>query len=210
MSNIAKWRKFSREELEDIIKNSFSLREVARKLGYAQDGGGTIASLKRMCEELNFDTSHFKGQAWNRGNYNYDAYQYGVPKKRGKTFSDPIIALRGRRCECCGLEKWLDKPINLEVHHIDGNRYNNDLNNLQLLCPNCHSYTPTFAKKGDKPEILEEDFVQALREARSIHQALVNLDLVPMGGNYDRAYRLIEKYNLTHLKESTRNGESAE
>lgn len=47
MSNIAKWRTFSKEELEQIVKSSYSTREVARKLGYAQDSGGTMASLKK-------------------------------------------------------------------------------------------------------------------------------------------------------------------
>jgi len=61
MSNKAKWRNFSREELSEIVKDSYSNREVARKLGYAIDGGGTMASLKKMYEELNLDTSHFKG-----------------------------------------------------------------------------------------------------------------------------------------------------
>lgn len=47
MSNKAKWRNFSKEEIEEIVKNSYSNREVARKLGYQQDGGGTMASLKK-------------------------------------------------------------------------------------------------------------------------------------------------------------------
>lgn len=43
------------------------------------------------------------------------------------------------KCERCGLSTWLDQPIPLELHHIDGNHYNNDFNNLKLLCPNCHA-----------------------------------------------------------------------
>lgn len=62
MGNIAKWRKFSLEEISEIVKNSCSNREVARKLGYAIDGGGTMTSLKKMYQELNLDTSHFKGK----------------------------------------------------------------------------------------------------------------------------------------------------
>lgn len=41
-------------------------------------------------------------------------------------------------CECCGLSEWMGKPIPLELHHIDGNHYNNKFENLQLLCSNCH------------------------------------------------------------------------
>lgn len=201
MSNKAKWRNFSKEEISEIVKNSYSNREVARKLGYAVDGGGTMASLKKMYLELDLDTSHFKGQGWNKENYNYDVFTNGTKKKNGKSTANAIINLRGRKCECCGLTEWLQQPINLEVHHKDGNRSNNDLSNLQLLCPNCHSYTPTFSRKNSNCAIPEEDFVQALQESRSIRQALILLDLNPAGRNYDRAYELIERYNIVHLKE---------
>jgi len=61
MSNKAKWRNFSESEIREIVKNSKSFREVAGKLGYVKDGGGTITSMHKMCEELNIDTSHFLG-----------------------------------------------------------------------------------------------------------------------------------------------------
>lgn len=201
MSSRAKWKNFSYEELSEIVKNSYSNREVARKLGYATDGGGTMASLKKMYQELNIDISHFKGQGWNKENYNYDSFTKGTKKKKGKSTAEPIIALRGRKCECCGLTEWLGQPINLEVHHKDGDRSNNELINLELLCPNCHSYTPTFTRKNTNCTVPEEDFVQALQESRSIRQALILLDLNPAGKNYDRAYELIERYDIKHLKE---------
>lgn len=81
-----------------------------------------------------------------------------------------------------------------------GNHMNNDLTNLQLLCPNCHSYTSNFRKKKNKQIIAEEDFVQALRENLSIRQALISLNLTPAGENYNRAHELIDKYNIEHLK----------
>lgn len=59
-----------------------------------------------------------------------------------------IIRTKGRKCEICQLEKWLDKPITLELHHIDGNSDNNDLNNLQIICPNCHSQTDNYKAKN--------------------------------------------------------------
>ncbi len=61
MSNKARWRNFSEEEIRKIVSESISIREVAKKLGYAPDGGGTAKSLKAMFVELNIDTSHFKG-----------------------------------------------------------------------------------------------------------------------------------------------------
>lgn len=52
------------------------------------------------------------------------------------------------KCEICGGVEWLGKPIPLELDHIDGNHYNNDFTNLRIICPNCHSLTPTNAGKN--------------------------------------------------------------
>ena len=52
------------------------------------------------------------------------------------------------RCECCGLTEWLEEPIPLELHHKDGNHFNNDLDNFQLLCPNCHAKTDSYRGKN--------------------------------------------------------------
>lgn len=203
MGRIPKWRTFSDEELKEIVSSSFSSREVARKLGYECNGGGTMQSLKKMYEELSLDTSHFTKQAWNKGNYDYDSFTTGSYKKRGASTRKPLTAMRGNVCECCGITEWLGQPINLEVHHLDGDRTNNSLENLQLLCPNCHSYTPTFARVGEKRHKTEEEFVVALRGSSSVREALKLLDLTPSGGNYERAWDLIDKYDIEHLKKST-------
>ena len=52
------------------------------------------------------------------------------------------------QCEKCGLTEWLGEPIPLEVHHIDGNRHNNTIENYQLLCPNCHATTDSYRGKN--------------------------------------------------------------
>lgn len=51
-------------------------------------------------------------------------------------------------CECCKLKEWNNKPIPLELHHKDGNKYNNTLSNLVLLCPNCHAQTDSYRAKN--------------------------------------------------------------
>lgn len=198
MSNKARWRNFSEEEIRKIVAESISIREVAKKLGYVPDGGGTAKSLKAMFVELNIDTSHFKGQGWNKENYDYDSFKEGTVKKNGKTTLNPLIHLRGRKCENCGLEEWLGQPINLEVHHIDGDRLNNNLNNLILLCPNCHSYTSNFCRSSkQKRKVSDEDFIRELKISSSIRQTLLHLGLTPSAGNYTRARELMAKNNIS-------------
>jgi hypothetical protein len=57
--------------------------------------------------------------------------------------------LKQDRCEECGVEEWQGKPISLPLHHINGNGSDNRLENLQILCPNCHSQTPNFAGRNN-------------------------------------------------------------
>ena len=52
------------------------------------------------------------------------------------------------KCERCGLSEWLGEPLHLELHHIDGDKTNNTLENFQLLCPNCHSMTDSWRGKN--------------------------------------------------------------
>lgn len=54
----------------------------------------------------------------------------------------------GRVCFDCGNTTWLNKPIPIELEHIDGNHKNNNLENVKLLCPNCHALTPTYKGKN--------------------------------------------------------------
>ena len=54
------------------------------------------------------------------------------------------------KCECCGGTTWMDKPIPLEVHHKDGDRHNNILENYELLCPNCHAFTDSYRGKNSR------------------------------------------------------------
>jgi hypothetical protein len=55
--------------------------------------------------------------------------------------------LKRNRCETCGISEWQDQPLSLALHHRNGDPHDNRLENLALLCPNCHSQTPNFAAK---------------------------------------------------------------
>lgn len=199
MSRIAKWKQFTEEEFAQKVKESRSFYELAGKLGYVKSGGGTQETLKKVVQEKNLDTSHFTGMGWKKDTHDYSSFTKNSVKKNGLSTLKALIDLRGRQCECCGITEWLDQPINLQIHHIDGDHYNNELNNLQLLCPNCHSYTDNYCGKNNsgKKVVSDEVLVQSLKNSSSIRQALIAVGLTGAGGNYTRANELIVKYQIT-------------
>ncbi len=102
-------------------------------------------------------------------------------------------------CSECGGSKWMGKDLKLEVDHKDGVRRNNDLSNLRLLCPNCHSLTETYKAKNvkGKKKVSDEELVDALHNNETISQALISVNLAPRGGNYARAKKLLEARDIS-------------
>lgn len=115
---------------------------------------------------------------------------------RGGLLLKELLKIREHKCEECGCTTWLEKPITLEAHHIDGDKTNNELSNLLLLCPNCHSYTDNFGSKNIKKQIISDEvLLQALIEQPSIRQALLSVGLTDGSVNYKRAKKLMLNYN---------------
>lgn len=107
-----------------------------------------------------------------------------------------LLLEQNNKCLHCGLSEWLDKPIKLELDHIDGNNRNNIRENVRLLCPNCHSLTENFRGRNinkNRTYISDEEFLLNLKSSSSIRQALIKMNLTPKAGNYARAYRLMGK-----------------
>ena len=133
----------------ELIKNSNSLCEVCKKAGIVHTTGN-YKTLKKIILENDIDISHFKrnGGAYVKPRaieeYLVKGSQITSYKLKNKLFS---AGLKEKRCECCGNTEWMGYPIVLELHHIDGNHMNHSLDNLQLLCPNCHSITDNFKSK---------------------------------------------------------------
>ena len=59
-----------------------------------------------------------------------------------------LAEVKGYSCNCCGISSWNEKTLVLEVNHIDGDAINNHLDNLEFLCPNCHSQTETYRARN--------------------------------------------------------------
>ena len=143
------------EDLIQAVKESTSVRQVILKLNL-KEAGGNFNSIKIKIKDLNLDTSHFRaGNGWSKGltlgsktninDYLNNKIKITSYKLKLKLFKEN---LKQEKCESCNLSEWLCNPIPLELDHIDGNKYNNNLSNLRILCPNCHALTPTYRTKN--------------------------------------------------------------
>lgn len=147
-----KKRSWSEQQLVNAVKNSTSIRQVLSKLGLRQ-AGGNYTQVRKYINEYKIDIRHFKGQAWNKGlkglgkpliptrdilvkNSSFQSY-----KLKLRLFKEK---LKPKYCEKCGWAKQTrDGYLPLELDHVNGDRHDNRIENLRILCPNCHSLQPT-------------------------------------------------------------------
>ena len=148
--------KYTKELIENICRESSSYRQCLNKLGL-KEAGGNYACIKKKIKEYNIDISHFHHKAWNKGkkigpkrsleDYLSNKQTIQSWKLKNRLLKDQIFS---HKCCNCNRTMWLDKKIPLELHHIDGNNSNNNLDNLSLLCPNCHALTDNYRAKNKK------------------------------------------------------------
>ena len=208
-----KWQQFSKEELQEMCSNSQTLRQFAEKIGYSSVSHRGYIAVKEAIEFYDLDTSTIltyenvkNGRAPNFGKIDYSKFTYdndltSRPSHKRETIRKNLIDIRGHRCEQCGLTEWLDKPISLELHHIDGDSRNNNMENLQLLCPNCHSQTSNYKKRNKiKQKVSDDELAYSLSHSTSIRQAVMKLGLSDtVGGLYTRCYRLMDERGIRLL-----------
>lgn len=153
--------KYDKENLEKIVSESYSIAECLRKLGI-EPVGGNYKTFYRYKNEYDLDTSHFKNLCYenlkkSKNEKDINAYLKENIYVKPSVLLKKLIKfnLKEYKCECCGITEWNGENITLQLHHIDGNSYNNTLENLKILCPNCHSQTDNFCGKNIKKNELK-------------------------------------------------------
>ncbi|MCX4652625.1 HNH endonuclease [Streptomyces microflavus] len=148
--------RWTKEVLQAAVASSTTMCEVLRRLGL-EVVGGQHTHISRRVKALGIDTSHFsapmrKGEVRRRRPEELlvDRSQNLARRISGERLKRAMVALGAtERCALCGTGRtWRDRPLPLEVDHIDGNWRNNQPQNLRFLCPNCHSTTDAYRGRG--------------------------------------------------------------
>jgi len=157
---MSKVRSWTDEELMVAVKTSSSYRAVLIKLRLIP-AGGNYAQVKLAIDRLNLNIAHFTGKGWNVG-WRFDPripaqplYTLLVKGSQAQSFVLKkrlfLAGLKTPICELCGwCTKADDGRIPVELDHINGDHSDNRLENLRILCPNCHSLQPTHRGKNKR------------------------------------------------------------
>lgn len=147
-----KYMKVSEVEIVEACKSSLSMSEAASKVGLH------FNTFKRYAQKFGVYTPNQGGKGKSKPYNGKDKIplqeildgkhpSYQTYKLKNRLFKE---GLKEEKCEECGIEDWNGKPLAFELEHIDGDRTNHRFENLKILCPNCHSQTPTFRAKNRK------------------------------------------------------------
>ena len=140
---------YSKEELEQIVQQSTSMKEVIDKIGYATHSGSNNQTVKNRLNKLNIDTSHFShSQPIKRTIENIFIKDSTASQKTLRTWYK-----KGEytpyKCSICGqLPEWQGKPLTLILDHINGHNHDDRLENLRWVCPNCNQQLDTTGFKN--------------------------------------------------------------
>jgi len=152
-------RKWNEAKLREAVLSSISIRQVLQKLGLIE-AGGNYEQIKKYTSLYEIDISHFLGRKANTGRIIPRQPLYSLEEilVKGSTFQSYKLKKRlfaekkkKPRCEICDWAQISpDGRLPLELDHINGDHYDNRIENLRILCPNCHSMQPTHRGRNKK------------------------------------------------------------
>jgi hypothetical protein len=149
-------RRWTDDQLRAAVANARGMRSAIAALGLIPAGGNYV-QVERKIRELEIDTSHFRGHGWSRGlslpPRPLDSVLVAGRWTQSQRLKKRLIraGLKTAACEMCGwAQRSADGRLPIELDHINGDKFDNRLENLRILCPNCHSLQPTHRGSNQK------------------------------------------------------------
>jgi len=130
----------TKEQLVEAIKDSKTMSQAAAKAGIA------FMTFKRHTEKHGLYVPNQSGKGVSKIKTQLSDVFDGTKHMVTNHLRKRLIreGFKTEQCEECGITEWNGKKITFELDHVSGVRADNSLENLKILCPNCHSQTPTF------------------------------------------------------------------
>lgn len=151
-------RSWTDEQLIEAVKNNTCMSDILRTLGFLPIGS-QYRAIRGHIQRLNLDISHLKPYKSSNVKKMSSEELFSSKTANNKSLKRRLIkdGLRKYECESCKINEYSFYgqaiKLTLQLDHIDGDPTNNVEKNLRLLCPNCHSLTPTFCGKNTKKEL---------------------------------------------------------
>ena len=146
------------EQFVELIRNSSNIAEVLFKLGYTVKGNSWgYSQVKQRMLDLHIDKKDFKGKSALLNEVKQKEISPNSLLKENSKHTRTVLrrciiknGLLPYNCAICGISKWNEKTLSLELDHINGINNDNRLENLRFLCPNCHSQTCTYGSRNQQ------------------------------------------------------------
>jgi len=153
---MTKIEKLTKEEFIDLINESKSVKEILLKIGYKNTGTYLYNIFNNLLEKYDIEKPKYKPQPSNIIDYKkYELSEIFVENSTFRSRSSIKKKLLKYnifeyKCSKCSISNWMGNPITLQLEHKNGINNDNRIENLEFLCPNCHSQTSTFCGKNIK------------------------------------------------------------